>query len=66
MRDFKNLRYLDIRGLEISDISVLDGKEAPFTLRLSRGHGLDISSLLSREGFDVSVLDAAIDDDDDD
>ncbi|MEB3436016.1 NACHT domain-containing protein [Pseudomonas sp. A2] len=65
LHDFKNLRYLDIRNTEVSDISVLESKAPPFTLRLSKEHGLDISSLMSREGFEVSVEAASNDEDDD-
>lgn len=55
LRDFKGLRYLNIVGMKLKNVDALRGFSAPFGLRLSKRHGLDIDFLLDREGFDISI-----------
>ncbi len=54
LRDFSNLRYLDISGCPIGDISILESMKTPFSLRLRSDHTYDLSFLSNKDGFNIS------------
>lgn len=61
LKSFKSLRYLDLRGTNVSDLSFLAKHRAPFNLYLSKDHGLEIDFLLEKDGFIVRVEDTGDD-----
>lgn len=60
INDFRSLRYLDISGCPIEDISVLESMSVPFALRLRNDHSYDLSALSVKDGFDVAVREADV------
>lgn len=53
--DFRDLRYLDIRGVKAKDVSILKDMSPPFSLRVSEDHEFDIEFLQFKEGFDITI-----------
>lgn len=52
---FKNLRYLALKEVNASDISILKKMPTPFNLYLSEDHGFDIAPLKIRENFNITI-----------